>query len=198
MGTVLAVDDGYFLPEYKSLRGYSPVVGIVGHRSRIYGIAIRKLLVDSMDIEDILVDIFRDISRIVVEDIDAIICDNVIYGGFSIYDPWRLNKKIGVPVIVIFSHSLDLTRIRMALENHFEDYVNRYALIEKSYRSSRIVVTPRGHIRVLCVELGWGECLEIIIDNQTYHPLPQPLRHADIIASAIGRILAMKPSSTKV
>lgn len=195
---VLAVDDGYFLPEYKSLRGYAPVVGVVGHRSRIYEVIIKMLLVDSPYIEDLLVDIYNEAIRLSDKGFEAIICDNVIYGGFSVYDPWRLNRKIGLPIIVIFSHPLDLVRIRAALESHFENHIDRYNIIEKSYKSSRVIATPRGYIRTLCIGLEWDICLKLIADNQTYHPLPQPLRHADVIASAIGRALAMRSSSPKM
>ncbi len=197
-GVILAVDDGYFQPEYKSLRGYAPVVGVIGYKSKIYGIVVKMLLVDSLYIEDLLIDIYSDAIRLTDKGIEAVVCDNVIYGGFSVYDPWKLNKRIGVPIIVVFSHSLNLARIKAALESHFKDYINRYNIIERSYKSSRVVATPRGYIRMLCVELKWDMCLKLIADNQTYHPLPQPLRHADVIASAIGRTLAMRSSSAKM
>jgi Uncharacterized conserved protein len=197
-GVILAVDDGYFKPEYKSLKGYAPVVGVIGYKSRIYGIVVKMLLVDSPYIEDLLIDIYSETIRLTDKGFEAVVCDNVIYGGFSVYDPWRLNKRIGVPIIVVFSHSLDLARIKAALEGHFEDYINRYNIIERSYKSSRVIATPRGYIRMLCVGLKLDMCLKLIADNQTYHPLPQPLRHADVIASAIGRTLAMRSSSAKM
>ncbi len=195
---ILAVDDGYFQPEYKSLRGYAPVVGVIGYKSRIYGIVVKMLLVDSLYIEDLLIDIYSEALRLTDKGFEAVVCDNVIYGGFSVYDPWRLNKRIGVPIIVVFSYPLDLARIKAALEGHFEDHINRYNIIERSYKNSRVVATPRGYIRMLCVGLKWDICLKLIADNQTYHPLPQPLRHADVIASAIGRTLALRSSSAKM
>jgi len=197
LGTILAVDDGYFLPEYKSLKGYTPVVGVTGYRSIIYSISLRMLLVDSMDIESLIVEIYRESVGDIERDLNAIVCDNVIYGGFSTYDPWSLQSTLGKPVIVVFSHPLDLRRIRSALERHFSDHLKRYDMIERSYRSSRVIATPRGHLRILCVGLRWGECAKLIIDNQTYHPLPQPLRHADIIASAVGKTLALGSPPTK-
>jgi endonuclease V-like protein UPF0215 family len=197
-GAMLAVDDGYFQPEYKSLKGYAPVVGVIGYKSRIYGIVVKMLLVDSPYIEDLLIDIYSEAIRLTDKVFEAVVCDNVIYGGFSVYDPWRLNERIGVPIIVVFDHPLDLTRIKAALESHFEDYIDRYNVIERSYKSSRVVATPKGYIRMLCIGLKWDICLKLIADNQTYHPLPQPLRHADVIASAIGRALAMRSSSAKM
>lgn len=187
---VLAIDDGYFLPEYKSLKGYSPVVGVAGYRARMFNIYLRLLLVDSMNIGRVFLEIYGEHVRSEGSPIEAIMGDNVIYGGFSVYDPWDLYSNTGVPLIVIFSHQLDLVRIRRALERHFTDHDERYRIIDKAYRLSRMLQTPRGVIRILCVGISWDRCIEIVVDNQTFHPLPQPLRHADIIASAIGRLIA--------
>ena len=166
----------------------------------IYGVAVRMLLVDSMDIERVIIDIYSEaVSSIGGRgDLEAVVCDSVIYGGFSTYDPWSLYRALGKPIIVVFSHPLDLARIRSALEKHFRDHEERFSMIERSYRSSRIVATPRGHLRILCIGLGWSECSRLIADNQTYHPLPQPLRHADIIASAVGKTLALGSPPAKV
>ncbi len=187
---VLAIDDGYFLPEYKSLRGFSPIVGVVGYRSRVLAIYVKLLLVDSMDIGRLFLEIYYDHAGIGGSSLQAIISDNVIYGGFSVYDPWDFFSKAGVPVIVIFTHELNLTRIRRALEKHFPDHYERYSIIDRAYRLSRNMQTPRGVLRVLCIGTSWDRCGEIVIRNQTFHPLPQPLRHADIIASAIGRFIS--------
>lgn len=191
---LLAIDDGYFPPHYKSLKGYTPVVGVAGYRSYIYGIALRFLLVDSMDIEGIFLDIYREISGSVDLSMISIVSDNVVYGGFSVYDPWYISEELGKPVVVVFSHQLDLDRIRKALRKHFIDHSERYSVIDRSYRSSRAIVTPRGAVRILCIGLDWGRCVEIIIDNQTFHPVPQPLKHADLIASAIGRLISSRSS----
>jgi endonuclease V-like protein UPF0215 family len=187
---VLAIDDGYFLPEYKSLKGYTPIVGVVGYRSFVLNIYLRLLLVDSMGIGKIFLEIYNEHAKANGPRIDAIMGDNVIYGGFSVYDPWDIYSNIGVPLIVIFSHELDLGRIRKALEKHFIDHHDRYRIIDKAYRLSRLLQTPRGILRILCVGIDWDRCIDIVIDNQTFHPLPQPLRHADIIASAVGRLIS--------
>lgn len=190
---VLAIDDGYFLPEYKSLRGYSPVVGVVGHDAYVLNVYLRLLLVDSMNIGRLFLEIYSEHLRSGGSDIDAIISDSVIYGGFSVYDPWHVYSDTGVPLIVIFEHELDLERVRRALEKHFPDHAERFRIIDRAYRLSRMLQTPRGALRVLCIGAGWDRCSRIVIDNQTFHPLPQPLRHADIIASAIGRLIAASP-----
>ncbi len=191
---VLAIDDGFFLPEYKSLKGYSPIVGVVGYRSIVLNIYLRLLLVDSMGIGRVFLEIYDEHARTNGSPIDAIIGDNVIYGGFSVYDPWSIYSDIGVPLIVIFTHELDLERIKRALEKHFTDHVERYGIIDKAYRLSRLLQTPKGALRILCVGISWDRCGRVVISNQTFHPLPQPLRHADTIASAVGRLIVPSPS----
>lgn len=187
-GEILGVDDGYFPHSFKPLRGFSPVVGVLGRGPRILGISVKLLLVDSREAPRVLKEIYSEISARGRP--RAIVTDNVIFGGFSVYDPWELGYEVGLPVIAVFSHPLDLERIRAALERHFEDHRERYGVIERSYRSSVPVPTPRGMIRILCAGAGSRECLGLVVANQTYHPMPQPLRHADVIASALGRILS--------
>lgn len=187
---VLAIDDGYFLPEYKSFKGFSPIVGVVGYGSVVLALYVKLLLVDSMDIGRLFLEIYDEHMKTGGSRLQAIISDSVIYGGFSVYDPWDFFSRVDVPVIVIFTHQLDLTRIRGALERHFADHYERYSIIDRAYRLSRSMQTSRGVLRVLCIGLNWDRCGGIVTSNQTFHPLPQPLRHADIIASAIGRFIS--------
>ena len=126
--------------------------------------------------------------------ISSIVSDNVVYGGFSVYDPWYISEELEKPVVVVFTHQLDLDRIREALRKHFIDHSERYSVIDRSYRSSRAIITPRGTVKILCIGLDWGRCVETIIENQTFHPVPQPLKHADLIASAIGRLISSRSS----
>lgn len=189
MKRLIAIDDGYFPHRYKSLRGPAPIVGVLGWREHIDDIAVRYTLVDCPDVSIVIRDLARELSYRGYN-IDAIATHSVIMSGFSIYDPVETYRVLGIPLIVVFDHDIDLGRIKRALEKHFRDHEYRFSIIAEIYRGAREIITSKGRLRVKCVGLDIGRCIDIVRENQTAHPMPQPLRHADIIASGIGRFMA--------
>ena len=196
MHWIIGIDDGYFPYEYKGMRGTAPLVAVLGNRSLIRDLEITKILVDVPRIDKDLTSIINSlISRNKDLEIRLVVTDSVVFAGFAIYDPWELYSQINTPVAVIFSHQLNLLRIKSALEKHFTDHEERYSIIKKAYTSSKITKTPRGLLRILCIGLDQDECIDIIVENQTIHKYPQPLRTADLIASAIGRYLSIEENN---
>jgi endonuclease V-like protein UPF0215 family len=187
---IVAIDDGYFPHRYKSLKGSAPIVGVLGYREVILDIAIGYTLVDCRNITRTLSEISerlidRDPSRI-----KAVVTHSVIMSGFSVFEPDDLYRRLGKPIIVFFDHDLSLDRIRLALEKNFSDHEYRYRVIEINYSKSVKIVTRNGKVRIRCVGADLEWCIDIVISNQTTHPMPQPLRHADLVASGVGRFLA--------
>ncbi|MEM3831359.1 MAG: DUF99 family protein [Sulfolobales archaeon] len=196
---MIGIDDGFFPPYFKEKKGFAPLVGVLGRKSIVKNISIKMILVDEERPDDILLelisDLLRDFSRKMVS---SIATDNIIFAGFSIYDPWSLEDYIKIPLIIVFSHDLDLRRIKSALEKHFRDHERRFNLISKAYKSSSIIRTPRGLLRILCLGSDLEYCMSEVIYNQTSHKIPQPLRSADLIASALGRFLFRGASPEKI
>ncbi len=190
MNWIIGVDDGYFPHSHKGMRGLAPIVGVLGFKSLARDIALVTVVVDSGDLENTLIRMIHDLmSKNRDIEISLVVTDNVVFAGFSVYDPYRLYEKTNIPIAPIFSHPLDLGRIYLALKKHFSDYEERFSVINKIYRNSNLIKTPRGWLRIFCVGIDQRKCVDIIISNQTTHKFPQPLRTADLIASAIGKYL---------
>ncbi|MEZ0290486.1 MAG: DUF99 family protein [Sulfolobales archaeon] len=193
---MIGIDDGYFPYYYKDKRGYTPLVAVLGRGPVIRDVSVRMILVDEDRPDDLFIELVLElVKRSPRERISSIATDNIIFAGFSVYDPWLLSDRVGIPVIVVFSHDLNLKRIKVALERHFKDHEYRYSLIERAYSGSSVIRTPRGILRILCVGAEMNYCANEILYNQTSHKIPQPLKSADIIASALGRFLSNNTSS---
>ncbi len=122
--------------------------------------------------------------------IAAVFLDGVTYAGFNVIDPYRLASLTHTGSITVFRYPLELDRIRKALANHFGDWRHRYEIISYVYEQSFPIVFPNGtHIRVTCAGIPRTICEEYVREATIWMPNPEPLRLADLIASAIGRKL---------
>ncbi|MGC9148674.1 MAG: DUF99 family protein [Sulfolobales archaeon] len=188
---IIGIDDGYFPHSYKGMKGVAPIVAVLGYKALIRDLELATVVVDSGGLEVVITRMIRSlISRSRDINIPLVVTDSVIFAGFSIYDPRRVYDEAHIPIAPIFSHSIDLERIYLALKKHFKDYEERYAVIDKIYRNSTVIKTPRGWLRIYCLGIEQKKCSDIIIENQTTHKYPQPLRTADLVASAIGKYLS--------
>jgi endonuclease V-like protein UPF0215 family len=195
----VAIDDGYFPFHYKSGKGSAPLIAVLGCREVIKDVSITLIQVDEKDPDKHVIALIKDlVERNSDINISSIMSDSVIFAGFSVYDPWLVYEYFKIPIIALFSHPLDLLRIRSALKSHFIDHERRFALIERAYLNSIRIKTLRGVLRVLCIGFSVERCRENIMYNQTFHKYPQPLNSADIIASALGRFLANKSFFKKI
>jgi endonuclease V-like protein UPF0215 family len=188
---IIGIDDGYFPHSYKGMKGTAPMVAVLGHRALVRDLELTTVLVDSSNLDNIIIKMIRDlVSRNQDAKISLVVTDSVIFAGFSIYDPHRVYSETHIPIAPIFSHSIDLEKIYLALKKHFEDYKERYSVIDKVYRNSSVIKTPKGWLKIYCLGIEQKRCSDIIIENQTTHKYPQPLRTADLVASAVGKYLS--------
>lgn len=116
-----------------------------------------------------------------------ILLDSVTYAGFDVVDPSYLFNATGKSIIVIQTHSLDLARVKKALQKHFPDWCERYKVIDETYRRMIPVETPWRVIKILALGMHVEDAIKITRRLCLYSPIPEPLRIADKIASAISR-----------
>uniref|UniRef100_A0A7C2ZNH9 UPF0215 protein ENO77_00620 n=1 Tax=Ignisphaera aggregans TaxID=334771 RepID=A0A7C2ZNH9_9CREN len=189
-GCFLGIDDGYFDIAYKKAR--------LGHRTVLAGAvvcnnAFENLFLDVVTVDGL--DALSVASRIVektvaLHDIKAVFLDGVTYAGFNIIDPDRLYAISSIPIVVVFRHKLELEKVREALVNHFHDYKYRYGVIKKTYaRSFELHLTHiPTTIRVYAVGLNSDRVGKLLLKLCGIFADPLPLRIADKIASALGKI----------
>jgi len=180
---VAGVDDGYFPPSYKEVRGSRTVLAAVSfHGHQPMRAVLEPVTVDGKDGTEVCV---RALERL--GDMDYVMLDSVIVAGFNIVDPWEVNEALGVPVIVFFRHPLNLERIWAALEKHFSDAKERYLVIKKAFTSSRPLPSPWGAKHVLPVGTDLVSAADVMRYYQVTSPIPLPIYAADAVASGVTR-----------
>jgi len=168
----------------------------VAHRTALIGVVTRgmepiallssTIAVDALDATHKAIDIVDRAKALYP--LEAVFLDGVTYAGFNIVDPQRLHALTGTNVIVVLRYSIDLGKVLAALKNHFTDWRLRYRVISTTYENSFPIHFPNGtSIRVSCIGVPRVTCERYVREVTLWMPNPEPLRLADLIASAIGR-----------
>lgn len=190
----LGIDDGYFDISFKrsSVKYKTVLVGAIVCNDRFENLFIDLITVDGLDA---LTAAYRVIEKSsTLYNITLVFLDGVTYAGFNVIDPRRLYLLSDIPIIVVFRHKLDLDKIRIALEKHFHDYKYRFSIIKEIY--SRSIECPLEHlpttIRIYSIGIGIDKAKDAIIRLCGVFADPYPLRIADKVASALGKIIIKK------
>ena len=180
---VAGVDDGYFPPSYKEVKGSRTVLAAVSFRGHLpLRAVLEPVTVDGRDGTEACVKALERLGEL-----DYVMLDSVIVAGFNVIDPWEVNELLGVPVIVFFRHPLNLKRIWAALEKHFSDAKERYSVIEKAFLSSHPLPSQWGVKHVLPVGMDLVGAADVVRYYQTTSPIPLPIYAADAVASGVTK-----------
>jgi endonuclease V-like protein UPF0215 family len=139
--------------------------------------------VDGWNSTQSVADMVRD-SRY-KDNISVIFLDGIALGGFNVLDLQGLNEEVGVPVASISRKRPDSESIRAALEKKFDDWRERFDLIEKN--EIKRVETEHKPLYVQHVGIGLEELTGIIRKSTVRGALPEPIRVAHLIVSALKR-----------
>ncbi len=184
----LGIDDGYFPLKYKETKGKTLLVGVLCLSTLPKGLAVTEVTVDGDDGTEKAAYIVHEILRKYPNaGLDALFLDGVTVAGFNIIDPSRIHELLGLPVITVFKHPLNLEKVRMALQTHFPEGGWRYEVIREAYSSGREVVTKWRRLIISCKGIGCYEAGSLISELQVQGPLPEPLRLADLVASGLTK-----------
>ena len=184
----LGLDDGYFPPSFKGRRGRTLIVGCITENTKPLDLIAKFVEVDGLDATDRAIEICNEFKKM-HGIIEAIFTDGVTYAGFNILNPYEVNNQCKVPVITIFRHELYMNKIEIALRKHFPDWSHRFSIIKTTYERSHKVITKRGLLRITCIGIDSKVCIDLVSRLQTAFPEPQPLKIADLTASALSRLL---------
>ncbi len=116
------------------------------------------------------------------EGLRMIFLNGIAVGGFNVLDLDALHREIGVPVVTVTRRPPDLDAIRGALRRKFEDWEERWALIE-GHRIEE-VTTRHTPLRVTYVGATRHEVVEALALTTVRGALPEPLRVAHLVAAA--------------
>lgn len=174
---VVGFDDGTF--RFKG-RGRTILVGVVMKGNEdVVGVLTRWIEVDGRDATEKMIDAVKG-SRF--RDLRIIMLKGITYGGFNLIDVERLAEETGLPVIIVIRKKPDLDAMRRALRKHFPDAEERIALLKKAGEVREMV---EGKLYYQAFNIPPEQAEEVIRITQKSSLIPEPLRLAHMIASAV-------------
>jgi endonuclease V-like protein UPF0215 family len=177
---VLGIDDSPF----KFGVGSVLVVGaLVRVPNYLESVMKTEVMVDGTDSTERIVEmISRSRYR---EQIKAILIDGIALAGFNLVDIERVYAELKIPVLTLTRDRPDIEKMKKALMKHFDDWKQRYALIAK--HELKEIATEHKPLYASGVGLGWADFEEIVRISTVRGVVPEPLRMAHLIASAMTR-----------
>jgi len=177
---VLGIDDSPF----KFGPGNALVVGVlVRVPNYLEGVMKTEVVVDGTDSTEKIVEMVSK-SRY-REQIKAILIDGIALAGFNLIDIEEAHAELGIPVLTLTRDRPDLEKMKSALMKHFDDWKQRYALIAR--HELREITTEHKPLYASGLGLEWAEFEEIVRLSTVRGVVPEPLRMAHLIASAMTR-----------
>ncbi len=174
---VVGFDDAPFDRLYQ---GPVPIVGAVFAGSRLDGVIMGQVEKDGADAAMSIAGLLSG-SRF-LEHIQLIMLQGITLAGFNVVDIRSLYHELELPVLVVTSKAPDLTAIRNALINHVPNGPEKWRTI-----LSLDIMVPAGVMFIQWIGLTYGEAAETVRRHAINGHMPEPLRAAHLIASALGR-----------
>lgn len=175
------VDDGFFPQHYKELRLRTVLAGTLYRGRELVDLKLSSVTVDGDDGTERVLGILKSFERV-----DVVFLDGVTVAGFNIVDPEALLEAC-TAVVVVYKFQPRLEKVEAALRKHFSDWQVRFNVIRRTYERSQVVATRWKPMRVALV----GDVVEglgrLISYLQLVSSTPEPLRVADLVASAVSR-----------
>jgi hypothetical protein len=177
---IVGFDDAPFIPRTK---GKVPVIGVVFRGGDFLdGVLKTEVSIDGMDSTRVLTKTINNSKH--KEQLRVIMMNGITFGGFNTVDISKLYEKTGLPVIVVNRKRPNLKRIRTALQN-FEDFEERWKCVERAGKIHKVKIEKNKNIYFQFKGLKRDEVEKIIRLSCTRSLIPEPLRVAHLIASAL-------------
>jgi endonuclease V-like protein UPF0215 family len=177
---ILGIDDSPF----KFGGGKSLVVGaVVRAPGYLEGLMRTEVDIDGDDATEKLVGMIS--SSRYREQAKAIMLDGIALAGFNVVDIGALYSELKIPVLTLTRDEPNFEKMRSALKRHFRDWERRYELITK--HELRKIETEHNPIYASGLGLDWAEFENLICASTVRGVVPEPLRIAHIVSSAMVR-----------
>ena len=111
--------------------------------------------------------------------------DGITLGGFNIIDIKKLNDSTGLPVIVINRKHPDINSVEEALRNNFWDFKKRWGMILNAGKIKVCNLKNGKKVYYQAIGMEDEEAEEIIQLSSTHSDIPEPLRVAHLVATAL-------------
>jgi|SRR3989344_8847233 len=177
---IIGFDDGPFVTKEK---GTTPLVGIIFRGGKFLdGMLRTDVKVDGLDATEKLIKIINSSRH--KQQLKLIMTDGLTFGGFNLIDIKEIHEKTRLPIVVINRKHPDIKKVKDALKM-FKDYKKRLEIVNKAGRVKSHTLPNGQKVYYQAVGLTDKETKEIINLSTTHSFIPEPLRVAHIVATAI-------------
>ena len=177
---ILGIDDSPF----KFGDGYSLVVGaLVRTPNYLEAVMKTSVEIDGTDSTDRVVEMISK-SRY-REQVKVMMIDGIALAGFNVLDIEDLNRRTGLPVLTVTRDMPDMDEMKAALKKHFDDWQRRFDLVSRL--DLRRIKTAHKPLYACGVGLEWKEFEELVAMATVRGVVPEPIRVAHLISSAMIR-----------
>jgi len=176
---ILGFDDGAFKPKSKKL---VPVIGVIFRGGKFLDGAFRTdVKVDGTEATEKIIKLINSSRH--KQQLKVIMFDGITLAGFNIIDIKKLHEQTKLPVVVVNRKMPNIKDVRKALSN-FDDWKERWQTI-KNAGKIKVCKMRDGKVYYQCVGMKDAEAEEVIELSSTRSHIPEPLRVAHIIATAV-------------
>jgi hypothetical protein len=164
-----------FDDSFKDNRCY--IVGCITASTYIEGFMVDSIEVDGMDVTHKIISMVRR-SKF-REQLKCIFLSGVTFGGFNIADISEINRRTGIPVVVVMRKMPNFEDIERALMNvgEYEERIQTMKKAGEIYSLNEVYVQLAG--------CSLDEARVFLKGSTLKGKLPEPLRIAHMVASAI-------------
>src|SRR5574341_1403411 len=173
---VVGFDDGPFDPGH---RGDVLLVGAVFAGPRLDGVLSGKVRRDGANATRVLAELTRH-SRFFPQ-LHAVLLQGIAFAGFNVVDLPELNRRLGLPVIVVCRRKPDLTAVREALLGRVPGGARKWRLVQRAGPMEKA-----GALHIQCAGISPAAAARLLAPLCLSGALPEPLRAAHLIAGGLA------------
>lgn len=178
MQHVVGFDDGPFEPGH---RGDVDLIGAVFSGPRLDGVLRTRARRDGANATDRIAETIEQ-SRF-RRHLQLILLQGIAFAGFNVVDIRALNRRLGIPVVVVARQQPDLAAVRGALLGSIPGGKRKWGLVERAGLPQQI-----GDIWIQCAGCTCEVAAAVVRRLAVHSQVPEPLRTAHLIAGGISGI----------
>lgn len=187
-------DGGFPVGVPSERRGRALLFGVITQDVAIERLLISSIQVDGLDATERLLKMVMD-SR---EHIDLIMLASISYGGFNLIDPIEVYEQLKIPVIMANPKEPNREAVRAALMNHFADWRERIAIIERAGHPELLKLGQGRRLYFNAVGVPSSKAIDTIKELTVFGNNPEPLRIAHMLAHELSKNYYMARSSSQM
>ncbi len=177
---IVGVDDGAFHPN-KKLKQHALLLAVLFKDLQIVTLRMNRIEVDGRDANKVLMSLLKRMRY------DVVMLSGVSFGGFNVVDIAKLSNAVRRPVMALTGDKPDNKAVRNALRGHFEDWEERWRMVQAAGRMHSFKPLPDEPPLYFEVR-GASPSLakKWILATARISRLPEPIRVARIMARGLS------------